>query len=80
VDVHRLLAENSVDERLTEMLALKRGAFDDYARKSDLAGATPDAVDVSDLKAKAATEAEKQRRIIEIERKRLRLEGTGLAG
>jgi SNF2 family DNA or RNA helicase len=51
VDVHRLLCENSVDQRMLELLHGKRVAFDEYARRSDLAAATPDAVDVSDLAA-----------------------------
>ena len=49
VDVHRLLAEDSVDQRMLELLHGKRVAFDEYARRSDLALASPDAVDVSDL-------------------------------
>jgi SNF2 family DNA or RNA helicase len=45
VDVHRLLCEDSVDQRILELLAAKREAFDEYARRSDMAKATPDAVD-----------------------------------
>ena len=45
VDVHRLLCEDSVDQRVLELLAGKREAFDEYARRSDMANATPDAVD-----------------------------------
>ena len=44
VDVHRLLCEDSVDQRVLELLAAKREAFDEYARRSDMASATPDAV------------------------------------
>ena len=44
VDVHRLLCEDSVDQRVLELLAGKREAFDEYARRSDMANATPDAV------------------------------------
>ena len=51
VDVHRLLAEDSVDERMLEVLGVKRAEFDAYARRSDLKEFTPDAVDVSDLAA-----------------------------
>ena len=36
VDVHRLLCENSVDQRMLELLHGKRVAFDQYARRSDL--------------------------------------------
>ena len=47
VQVHRLLAVDTVDERITELLAGKRADFDDYARRSDLAEASPAAVDVT---------------------------------
>lgn len=63
VQVHRLLSEDSVDQRITEMLAGKKRLFDDFARVSDLAGAAPDAVDLS--------EAELVREVIAVERKRL---------
>jgi hypothetical protein len=33
-DVHRLLCENSVDQRMLELLHGKRLAFDEYARRS----------------------------------------------
>ena len=77
VDVHRLLYENSVDQRMLELLHGKRVAFDQYARRCDLAEATPDAVDISDLTAvgKAAAEVELQRRIVEAEQRRLRSDG-----
>ncbi|MFJ5029898.1 DEAD/DEAH box helicase [Streptomyces sp. NPDC088560] len=48
VRVHRLLAPGGVDERMVEMLNRKARLFDTYARRSALAEATPDAVDVSD--------------------------------
>ncbi|MDQ0988206.1 DEAD/DEAH box helicase [Streptomyces sp. V2I9] len=63
VQVHRLLAEDSVDQRLVEVLARKDRLFDAYARRSDLAETTPDAVDVSD--------AELARHIVEKEQRRL---------
>ncbi|MFC8657179.1 DEAD/DEAH box helicase [Streptomyces parvus] len=63
VQVHRLLATDSVDQRLVELLARKDRLFDAYARRSDLAETTPDAVDVSD--------AELARRIVEEEQQRL---------
>ncbi|HUZ52130.1 MAG TPA: helicase-related protein, partial [Streptosporangiaceae bacterium] len=76
VDVHRLLAEESVDQRMLEVLATKAVLFDEYARRSELKDVSPDAVDVSDMKAtrEASTQAEAERRILEMERKRLRLE------
>ena len=65
VDVHRLLCEDSVDQRVLELLAGKREAFDEYARRSDMANATPDAVDTG-------SEAELRRAIVTAERARLR--------
>ncbi|MGW1558351.1 DEAD/DEAH box helicase [Streptomyces sp. NPDC002144] len=66
VQVHRLLATDSVDERLLRILENKDRLFDAYARRSDTADATPDAVDISD-----ATIA---RRIVEEEQRRLAVE------
>jgi hypothetical protein len=78
VDVHRLLAEDSVDQRMLEILAAKQLLFDEYVRRSELKEATPDAVDVSDMKStqEAVTQAEAERRTVEAERKRLRLEAS----
>lgn len=45
VQVHRLLAKGSVDERLLEVQAHKRLLFDEYARKSDAKDANPRATD-----------------------------------
>ena len=63
VRVYRLLATGGVDERLVKMLAAKTRLFDAYARRSAVAEATPDAVDVSDT--------ELARRIVEEEQARL---------
>ncbi|MFD4597399.1 DEAD/DEAH box helicase [Streptomyces sp. NPDC058464] len=63
VRVHRLLATGGVDERLVKMLERKTRLFDAYARRSAVAEATPDAVDVSDT--------ELARRIVEEEQARL---------
>ncbi|WP_405588456.1 DEAD/DEAH box helicase [Streptomyces sp. NBC_01092] len=49
VQVHRLLCTGGVDERLVRMLANKSRLFDAYARRSAVAEATPDAVDISDI-------------------------------
>jgi superfamily II DNA or RNA helicase len=65
VDVHRLLCEDSVDQRILELLADKREAFDEYARRSDMANATPDAVDTG-------SESELRRAIVAAERTRLK--------
>jgi superfamily II DNA or RNA helicase len=65
VDVHRLLCEDSVDQRILELLAAKREAFDEYARRSDMANATPDAVGTG-------SEAELRNAIVAAERARLK--------
>jgi SNF2 family DNA or RNA helicase len=62
VQVHRLLATDSVDDRLLRILESKTRLFDAYARRSDVAEATPDAVDVSDgTLARRIVEEEQQR-------------------
>lgn len=63
VQVHRLLSEDSVDQRITELLAGKKQLFNDFARVSDMADATPEAVDLS--------EAELVREVVAAERQRL---------
>ena len=63
VRVHRLLATGGVDERMVKILETKTRLFDAYARRSAVAEATPDAVDVSDT--------ELARRIVEEEQARL---------
>ncbi|MFE1360092.1 DEAD/DEAH box helicase [Streptomyces harbinensis] len=63
VRVHRLLVADSVDQRMLETLAGKSALFDAYARRSEVARATPDALDVS--------EGELARRIVDEERARL---------
>ncbi|MGH3189858.1 MAG: DEAD/DEAH box helicase [Streptosporangiaceae bacterium] len=76
VDVHRLLAEDTVDQRMLEILEIKAALFDEYVRRSELKDQSPDAVDVSDLNAakEVGNQVEAERRIIEMERKRLRVE------
>ena len=48
VEVHRLLVENSVDERMFVTLARKSALFAEYARGSAMKEAAPEAVDVVD--------------------------------
>ncbi|RKE22222.1 DEAD/DEAH box helicase [Streptomyces sp. TLI_171] len=48
VRVHRLLATDSVDRGLVELLRRKAEVFDSYARCSELAESAPEALDVSD--------------------------------
>jgi SNF2 family DNA or RNA helicase len=63
VQVHRLLSEDGVDQRITEILARKRELFDDFARISETAESAPEALDVS--------EADLARDVIAAERERL---------
>lgn len=63
VQVHRLLSEEGVDQRIREILARKRELFEEFARKSETAESAPEAFDVS--------EAELAREIIAAERERL---------
>jgi superfamily II DNA or RNA helicase len=62
VQVHRLLSEESVDERITELLIGKKRIFDDFARVSDMADSSPEAVDLSEAElVRAVVAAERQR-------------------
>ena len=63
VQVHRLLSEEGVDQRIRDILARKRELFEEFARKSETADSAPEAYDVS--------EAELAREIIAAERERL---------
>ncbi|EST20515.1 hypothetical protein M878_39570 [Streptomyces roseochromogenus subsp. oscitans DS 12.976] len=63
VRVHRLLAPGGVDERMVEMLRRKARLFDAYARRSAVAEATPDAVDVTDTEMAHRIVAEEQARL-----------------
>ncbi|WP_220398986.1 DEAD/DEAH box helicase [Gordonia paraffinivorans] len=63
VQVHRLLSEEGVDMRITEILANKSMLFQDFARVSDIADSAPEAVDIS--------EAELAREVVAQERERL---------
>ena len=76
VEVHRLLTENSVDEHMLTILARKSALFADYVRWSVMKDATPEAIDVTvdENTIKVDTQAERERRIIELERRRLGLD------
>ena len=76
VDVHRLLVEDSVDERMVEVLAAKARLVDEYVEKSDLKDAAAQATDQSPLAnaERVASEAQEERRIIHDEQRRLGLE------
>ncbi len=82
VNVHRLLAVDSVDQRMLEVLAAKTALFDEYARRSELKDISPEAVDISDIDATkdASTQAQAEYRIIEMERKRLQVDPLAVDG
>lgn len=63
VQVHRLLSEEGVDERITAILAHKKDLFDDFARISETVTIAPEAMDIS--------EAELARQVVAAERERL---------
>ncbi|NKI39939.1 DEAD/DEAH box helicase [Streptomyces physcomitrii] len=63
VQVHRLLATDSVDERLLDILRNKDRLFDAYARRSDTAESDPEAVDVSDRSLARHIVEDEQRRL-----------------
>lgn len=74
VQVHRLISEEGVDQRITQLLREKAQTFDAFARDSDIARHAPEAYDIS--------EADLAREVISAERQRL-LGGpahTGAAG
>ncbi|MEV4531309.1 DEAD/DEAH box helicase [Streptosporangium sp. NPDC049304] len=63
VQVHRILTADSVDQRMLDILRGKAGLFDTYARRSDLADSTPDAVDISEQALARQIVEEEQRRL-----------------
>ena len=73
VEVHRLLTENTVDEHMLVVLARKSALFADYVRESAMRDATPEAIDVTDDRStqNVASQAEQERRIVELEQRRL---------
>jgi SNF2 family DNA or RNA helicase len=65
VQVHRLLSSETVDERMLEILGTKSALFDEFARQSHIADASPEAVDVED--------AALGKQVVALERERLAL-------
>ncbi|MFD3486368.1 DEAD/DEAH box helicase [Streptomyces sp. NPDC058665] len=63
VQVHRLLTADSVDQRVLRLLGTKKRLFDAYARHSDVAESTPDAVDISEQSLARRIVAEEQERM-----------------
>ena len=68
VQVHRLLAEDSVDERMVEILSGKSAVFHLYAHVSETAQMAPEAYDVS--------EADLARQVVAAERARTEMSST----
>ncbi|MFA5564638.1 MAG: DEAD/DEAH box helicase [Acidimicrobiia bacterium] len=74
VYVHKLLVENSVDERMLEILAEKQRLFDEYAAGSTLKDAADAAIDTANVDDEAlAITPQLQNEIIRRERERLGL-------
>ncbi|MFD0257197.1 DEAD/DEAH box helicase [Kitasatospora indigofera] len=68
VQVHRLLVADSVDQRMLEILRAKRQLFDEYARRSEVAESTPEAVDVSEHSLATRIVEEEQLRLAAVSR------------
>lgn len=79
VQVHRLLAEDSVDEHMREISRSKAKQFDLYAGQSALGDAALEFGNITfgDLVPRIPNQAEYERKIIELERKRLGIEEEG---
>ncbi|GAB2675273.1 DEAD/DEAH box helicase [Saccharopolyspora gloriosae] len=73
VHVHRILAKDSVDERLTETLVAKSEIFDAYARESTAKLADPEALNTAPLAEAQHDGTAAERRIVAAERHRLGL-------
>jgi len=63
VQVHRLLTEDSVDQRMLEILDSKARLFDEYARRSEVADTSPEAVDISEMTLTREVVAKEQERL-----------------
>jgi superfamily II DNA or RNA helicase len=61
VQVHRLLAADSVDQRMLEILETKKELFDAFARRSDTAETMPEAVELGPSLARQVIAAERER-------------------
>jgi SNF2 family DNA or RNA helicase len=64
VRVHRLLTPDSVDQRLLTLLGRKERLFDAYARRSEAAESSPDALDVADTGLARQIIEEEQQRLV----------------
>lgn len=63
VQVFRLLAQDSVDERMVEILVRKTALFNDSVRESSVKNVAPDAMDVSDTTLAREVILSEQRRL-----------------
>lgn len=63
VQVHRLLTRDSVDQRMLEILDSKARLFDEYARRSDTALSSPEAMDISEVALAREVVAREQERL-----------------
>ncbi len=63
VQVHRLLTQDSVDQRMLEILEGKARLFDEYARRSEVADTSPEAVDISEVSLTREVVAKEQERL-----------------
>jgi hypothetical protein len=76
VRVHRLLLEDSVDQRMLAVLAGKQQLIERFVNGSAIKDATPDAIDISDLDevGRVVNESQAEALILASERRRLGLE------
>jgi hypothetical protein len=77
VQVHRLLLEDTVDQRMLAVLAGKQHLIEQFVRGSAVKDATPDSVDISDLNdvQTVVNEVQAESLILASERRRLGLDG-----
>ena len=77
VQVHRLLTQDSVDQRMLEILDTKARLFDEYARRSDIAESSPEAVDISEVALAQQVVAMEQERLAMATLQQLQQNGLG---
>jgi len=78
VQVHRLLLEDTVDQRMLAVLAGKQHLIEQFVRGSAVKDASPDSVDISDLERveHVVNETKAEALILASEQRRLGLSGT----
>lgn len=65
VQVHRLLSQDTVDERMLEILDTKTAVFNEYARHSSIAQVSPEAIDISERALATEVIRREQRRLVD---------------